>query len=106
MVVSGVSLIQRCYSGVLEELPEELAVEIAHPRAIARDALRAKRFEEARIRNPRCIDKLFMAINRGACIPTPAQAAVGVSVACVSTYGYCSVKAYGEGAGFQEAFVV
>ena len=105
LVISSASLMRRCYLGVLEDLPEGVAVELGDPRAIARAALIAKRYEEARIRNPQCADKLIMLINRGACHPTEAQTAVGVSVACVGTYGYCVFKAYGEGAGFQEALV-
>ena len=105
LVISNASLIRRCYLGVLEDLPEGVVVELGDPRAIARAALIAKRYEEARIRNPSCADKLLRLINRGACLPTAAQTAVCVSVGCVGTYGYRVFQAYGEGAGFQEALV-
>ena len=63
LVISSASLIRRCYLGVLEDLPEGVTVELGDPRAIARAALIAKRYEEARIRNPRCADKLLRLIN-------------------------------------------
>ena len=106
IVGTGISLIQNSYCGMLQNVPEDMPIEIAHPGDIAREAFQARRFERARIRNPGCIDRLFRAINRGACIPTPAQAAVGVSGACVGTYLYCVGKAYKDGATFQDAWVV
>ena len=106
IVGTGISLVQKSSCGVLEQIPENVPVGIAHPRNLEYDVFQARRFERARIRNPEGLDRVFMAIHRGACLPTAAQTAIAVSGACAGTYLYCVGKAYKDGATFQDAWVV
>ena len=101
LVNSSASLIRNIRLEMLPDIPENVPIYV-NPQA-ARAAELAKRIEQARLDNLRCVDqvRLFIA-NRGKGIAT----LVCFTVGSVGSYGVCVWKALGEGEKFPQAFFV
>ena len=84
---------------MLPDIPENVPIYV-NPQA-ARATKLAKMLEQARLKNPRCVDqvRLFIA-NRGKGIAT----LVCFTVGSVGSYGVCVWQALGEGEKFPQAF--